>query len=214
MAVRSTVTEVDEGASRNTANGPGADRALLAGLGEGGAARRRAIETLYARYARRFLRYFTAHRLHDSEAQDLVQEVFVKAIRACGEFRGEARVDTWLWAIARNSLMSHYRKRRPEAVPLDEEDLDLIVDAQPELHVPPAGGGSQADACVAEGLKRFRAAFPEPGQVLALLVIDEWSIEQIAHFLGRTPGATREYLSQCRKKLRPYIVHCLELLSE
>ena len=58
------------------------------------------------------------------------------------------------------------------------------------------------------------ADFPDRARAIGFLVIEEWSVEDIARALGRTPGATREFLSQCRKKLRPYIEDCLELLEE
>lgn len=191
---------------------PEAERALLAKIAAGGEARRQGVAALYRRFAGRLGRYFSAHRLSPAEADDLVQEVFVNVVRACGEFRAESRVDTWLWAIARNSLMSHFRRRRPETS-LDEQDLDELAANDPRLQVHQAVPGQTADDCVAEGLARFREAFPERGEVLARLVLEEWSSEQIAKFLGRTPGATREYLSQCRKKLKPFIERCLELLN-
>ncbi len=192
---------------------PEAERQLLRRIAEGGAARRAAVSELYRRFAGRFRRYFRGHRVSDETSEDLVQEVFIKVVRACGDFRGDARADTWLWVIARNTLMSHLRARLPE-MSMDDEQLEALADTAPGLQVEAAQTGAGVEGCVGEGIAHFSRAFPERGEVLALLVQREWSIELIADFLGRTPGATREYLSQCRKKLKPFVAHCLELLKD
>jgi len=188
---------------------------LLQRLALGGEARRQAVAALYHSFAPRFRRYFRAQRLGDADAEDLVQDVFVKVVRACGEFRGEARADTWLWAIARNSLISRLRGRLPD-VPLEDLDLDQLCAANPALQAaaPDAAPPGGVDDCVQQGIVRFGADFPDRARAITFLVIEEWSVEDIAHALGRTPGATREFLSQCRKKLQPYIEHCIELLED
>lgn len=192
---------------------PEAERLLLHRIAEGGAARQAAIAELYRRYAGRFRGYFRNHRLSDETAEDLVQELFIKVVRACGDFRGDARADTWLWAIARNTLMSHLRSRLPE-MNMDDDQLQALADTLPALQTSAPQPADDVDGCVSAGIGEFSRVFPERGQVMVLLVQNEWSAEQIAGFLGRTPGATREYLSQCRKKLKPYIEHCLELLQD
>lgn len=198
----------------NAAGEPAAD-ALLERLAQGGEARRQAVGALYRRFAPRFRRYFRSQRLDDAAAEDLVQEVFVKVVRACGDFRGEARADTWLWAIARNSLISHFRARLPDMA-LDDLDLDQLCAANPALQAAPpdAPAAGSVEDCVQRGISRFGGDFPDRARAIGFLVIEEWSVEDIARALGRTPGATREYLSQCRKKLRPYIEECLELLEQ
>lgn len=194
---------------------PEADTHLLQRLALGGEARRQAVAALYRRFAPRFRRYFRAQRLGEAEAEDLVQDVFVKVVRACGEFRGEARADTWLWAIARNSLISRLRGRLPD-MPLEDLDLDQLCATNPALQAaaPDAAPPGGVDDCVQRGIGYFGADFPDRARAIGFLVIEEWSVEDIARALGRTPGATREYLSQCRKKLRPYIEHCLEFLGD
>ncbi len=198
----------------NAEGEPAAD-ALLEQLSQGGEARRQAVGALYRRFAPRFRRYFRSQRLGDAEAEDLVQEVFVKVVRACGDFRGEARADTWLWAIARNSLISRFRSRLPD-MSLDDLDLDQLCAANPALQAAGPGGAPAGgvDDCVQRGIGRFGEDFPDRARAIGFLVIEEWPVEDIARVLGRTPGATREFLSQCRKKLRPYIEECLELLED
>ena len=68
------------------------------------------------------------------------------------------------------------------------------------------------DECVNSGLEVFGRREPERHLAITLQV-DGHSIEEIGLRIGRTIAATKEYLSQCRKKLQPYIAHCTELLS-
>ena len=68
------------------------------------------------------------------------------------------------------------------------------------------------DACVAAGLLAFSADMPERAFVLGLQM-DGLSIDAIGLQIGRSIAATKEYLSQCRKKIQPFIAHCADLLS-
>ena len=52
-----------------------------------------------------------------------------------------------------------------------------------------------------------------PQLITPLLQMDGHSIEEIGLRIGRTIAATKEYLSQCKKKIQPYIAHCTELLG-
>jgi DNA-directed RNA polymerase specialized sigma24 family protein len=53
---------------------------------------------------------------------------------------------------------------------------------------------------------------PERAQVL-MLVMDGISLEDIGERIGRTAAATKTYLFECRKKLKPFVAHCAELLQ-
>lgn len=59
----------------------------------------------------------------DALADDMAQEAFIKAYKALAGFKGQAQFFTWLYQIARNQLMSHYRKKLPEP---DSEIVDKI----------------------------------------------------------------------------------------
>lgn len=68
-----------------------------------------------------------------------------------------------------------------------------------------------AEQCVSEGLDAFSKQEPERSYVL-MMQMEGSSIEEIGQLIGRTVAATKEYLSQCKKKIQPYIAHCNELL--
>jgi RNA polymerase sigma-70 factor (ECF subfamily) len=73
--------------------------------------RKEQIEQWFLRYSHdiyKFLVYYTGNR----DVEDLVQEVFIKAIKALGTFEGRAQPKTWLLAIARNTAIDYERKKR------------------------------------------------------------------------------------------------------
>ena len=97
---------------------------------------RGAFETLVARYSPRlfgFLLRFTADR---DDAEDLVQEVFVRLVRTIGDYQHDGRFEAWLFRIAANLARDRGRKisRSPKILSLNGPELT-------ERH---AGGGQAA----------------------------------------------------------------------
>jgi len=109
-------------------------------------------------------------------------------------------------ASAENSRNSQSAQRE---VFLDEEQWQ-------DLEAPMNGdrGDAQAgsiDECFDRGMDAFIAQMPERGVALNLQ-LDGASVSEIAAHLGRSVAAAKEYLSQCRKHLQPFIENCRELL--
>jgi RNA polymerase sigma-70 factor (ECF subfamily) len=69
------------------------------------------------------------------------------------------------------------------------------------------------DQCVADGLEQFAMEMPDRAVALNLY-LEGASMEDISVQIGRSVSATKEYLSQCRKKIKPYIAHCTENLAD
>jgi RNA polymerase sigma-70 factor (ECF subfamily) len=173
---------------------------------KGGKARQEGIAQLYRELAPAFLRFFMKHRVSREQAEDLVQETFVKITRACDDFRQDERFDAWAWKIARNCLMDSFRERLPDTG-LEDDMLDRLAEERSELQTEPVSDDGLAD-CVRRVFREFSAVHPARAEALSLLAYYEWGVEEMAAFLGRTRGATREYLSQCRKLMRPFMENC------
>lgn len=187
------------------------EASCLITLRQGGRPALAAISWLYRQFAARIRSYFLKHRLSEEQAQDCTQDVFVNLMRGCESFRGEVPISVWIWTIARNRLMDHYR-RQTKTVSLDDDESPMMLDTEEGLAV--EGGFSDGlQDCVHAAFEAFSREHPERAHVLYLVAWEEQAIESIAHFLGRTLGATREYISQCRKRLRPYLERCRDYLS-
>lgn len=181
-------------------------RACLLRIAGGGKQAEVAMERLFRLYASRIKAFFRHHRMTEEEAADLLQETFIKIYRSAGKFKGESRVSTWVWAIARNCMLDHLRSKK------SHDSLDELLEAgdAPEALIDDPATEVERDMrnCVQRGFLSFARAFPERAYALRLAAFEGWEMDELATFLSRTPAATREYISQCRKKLSPFLEPC------
>lgn len=198
--------------AENRGAGPDArareDASLVALLRADGKPRQAGITQLYARYGREFRGYFRRHGAAEADAEDLLQETFIKVIRAIDTWNGTGALEAWLWTIARNTLTSQLRSAggRP-TTSLDDveaEASEVLVSRHASTAV-----SDPADAdCVARGLQAFASKFAEYAHVLERVALDDWGYDELSQYRGCSEGAAREYLSQCRKRLWQFIKHC------
>jgi RNA polymerase sigma-70 factor (ECF subfamily) len=89
-----------------------------------------AFERLYARHRGGTYRYLLRHTGNRATAEELHQEVWLKVVRARDAWSPQARFTTWLYTIARNGLVDHWRARRgTRFVSLDDEGVESAVEA-------------------------------------------------------------------------------------
>jgi RNA polymerase sigma-70 factor (ECF subfamily) len=185
------------------------DQECLDHIRRGGKPRADGISQLYRAYVRRFIAYLVKHRVPREHAEEVVQDVFINIVRHCDNFRGDTRIDAWMWSILRNALIDYTRRQRPEFAVEDDELINLAgAIVEPEL-----GNATEIDECVRKAFAAFAAANSDRAQVLSLVAFEGWSIDDVAAMLKRTPGATREYISQCRKKLKDFLQPCRQFLA-
>lgn len=185
------------------------DAADLAAIRQGGPTATKAVTRLYQSYRRPLLGYFMRKGVDAAEAEDLLQEVFISVTRQAGSFRGESKVSTWIYRIAENRFIDQVRRKKPEDQ-VDDEAWGKVADT---LAHDQSNPGQAVDDCVSRALQQFARQSSERAEALRRVALDDWSIDDLAHFLGRTNAATREYLSQTRKKVREFMQPCLELLG-
>src|SRR6202453_2526546 len=80
-----------------------------------------AFETLVGRYERKIFRLTQNITQNREDAEDSMQEAFLKAFEHLGEFQGNSRFYTWLVRIAVNQALMKLRRRRPNHVSIDQE---------------------------------------------------------------------------------------------
>ena len=114
------------GAAPATAADESDESQMLAYAGGSG----EAFEKLYARHRGGTYRYLLRHTGNSATAEELHQEVWLKVVRARGAWSPQARFSTWLYTIARNGLIDHWRTRRgARFVSLDDEGVESAVEA-------------------------------------------------------------------------------------
>jgi RNA polymerase sigma-70 factor (ECF subfamily) len=185
---------------------------------EGGAAIEGALRLLDRSYFGALYRE-SVRGLKDREsARDLVQDTFIKVWLRCATFQGDSELLPWIKSILRHGLLDRLRKSVDE-VALDTvqdqpgETLLRIAELSEESIPQPDSDAARAqlDACFQRCWRRFEAASPSHALVMAWIVEDSLSHEQIGELLGRTPGATREFISQCRKRARLHLAEWYQL---
>ena len=190
------------------------DEKLLEHLSAGGSRQTAALQRLYQGKGREFGRFFVSRGLSRQDADDVLQETILKILQHAASFRGAGTINGWMWQIARNTLIDYQRRQASsQEHSLDDEQWERAINQESSLQVTDDPDPARlAEDCVAKGLARFAIEEPERAYAMELFVegIDGY---EIADRIGRKYGATREYLSQCRQRLAPFIEHCLPLLS-
>jgi RNA polymerase sigma-70 factor (ECF subfamily) len=153
------------------------------------------------RHNRRLFRTARGIVRDDAEAEDIVQETYVRAFTNLTAFRGEAGIATWLTRIAMNEALGRLRRRRPRA---DLAELETGGDARVVLF--PAPPGPEAEAGRSEVRHLLEAcidALPGPQRmVLILRDIEGLSAEATAAQLGIRPETVKTRLHRARRRLR------------
>jgi len=137
------------------------------------------------------------------EAEDAVQDIFLKAYRARKNFRGDSAVYTWLYRIAVNSLNDHLKKRKRSPAAAGGYDFCDWEKAGAVSR----GSESAEDGYVRdENMGRIREAIldlpPKYRAVFVLNVIEGYSHREIAKILGISPGTARVARVRAAKKIR------------
>lgn len=172
--------------------------------------RRAAVESLYALLAGRLKRFFARHGGSAAESEDWCQETFIRILRSVEAYRGgPGEFMPWVWTIARNVARDAFR-RGGGRVHVDIDDLE-VADVPVDDGADTQGRVEQESVadCVRRAFADFARDHPGRAECLSWLATDRMDIAAVAGVLGRSVAATREYLSQCRKKLRPYLEPCL-----
>jgi RNA polymerase sigma-70 factor (ECF subfamily) len=148
---------------------------------------REAFGELYLRYARMVHAILLA-RVPAGEAEDLVQDVFISAMRQLRGLRTAAAFRGWLAAIARNRAIDYFRDARQRA-PLDE----------PTIRKQNADGGCEQAFLVLDRIRRLPEAYRE---TLILRLVEGMTGPEIAERTGLTPESVRVNLCRGMKMLR------------
>ncbi len=154
---------------------------------------REAFDRLVLRYQRDVYRLCYRFVNNHEDANDLAQEVFLRAWRAIARFRGESSFSTWLYRIAVNASLNFRAVRRPAAQELPDGLADPVPGAEARLE-------SDDEA------RRVRAAIarlPEKQRAtLILKVYHELTHEEVAEILGSTVGTVKANLFHALGNLR------------
>jgi RNA polymerase sigma-70 factor (ECF subfamily) len=166
-----------------------------------------AFRTIMQRHNRRLYRVARGILGDDTEAEDVVQESWMRAFQSLASWRAESAFTTWLTRIVINEALGRKRKRRPT---VEVSDLDLI-DEQGEARVLifpgiRPGDDPEVDASRAE-VRRLRENaiddLPDSFRVVFVMrEVEQMSVEETASQLDIPPETVKTRLHRARRRLR------------
>ena len=163
-------------------------RACLEGDGQ-------AFERLVVRHQRQvYLLCFRFLGNHE-DASEVAQDVFVRAYRALGSFKGQAAFTTWLYRIGVNQCLNRLSSRRPPLEPLDEAKIERTRDEPADRSMLRQERAARVRRAISQLPEKQRAT-------LILRAYHELPHDEIARVLGGSVGAAKTNLHHALKRLR------------
>lgn len=145
------------------------------------------------------LRGYIRTRVNDhAAAEDILQDVFLKALRKEHQLQSSAKVEGWLFLIARNAIIDHYRKHKPSI----EVPNDLAADTGEE---PEPENAEELRA----SFRRMVFSLPEPyREALILTEFEGLTQKQLAERLGISLSGAKSRVQRGREKLKEALLEC------
>jgi RNA polymerase sigma factor (sigma-70 family) len=160
-------------------------------------------QALFAQLVQRYQQYvFTlVLRFTDSreDAEEISQDVFVKAYRSLADFRGESKFSTWLYTVVRTSSITFLRKKKLDTTSLDNERTFLQLENRESGFNANTMEQKSRHAMVNAAI---RLLSPDDGQIITLFYKGEQSLEEIGRIMGMEPNTVKVRLHRARNRLR------------
>lgn len=160
---------------------------------------REAFGEVIRRYSE--LLYWQIRRMVNShdDANDLLQNTFMKAWQALDNFRGDAKLSTWLYKIAINESLNHLeRERRRQEIPIGNESASIANTIEADEWV----DGDELSL----KLRKAVASLPEKQRlVFNMKYFDDMKYEQMSEILGTSVGALKASYHLAVKKIEQYL---------
>ncbi len=160
---------------------------------------------LMTRYEARILRYIhRISRLTPEEAEDLLQEIFIKAYRQLNRFNPKLKFSSWIYRIAHNETISQYRKNKSYSATLDSfienDDADRLAGLIGETLEIDNDYISRENA---EKVNAALARLPDKyREVLILRYFEDQSYKEISDILRKPPGTVATLINRAKSKFR------------
>ena len=141
------------------------------------------------------LRYTTSRE----DAEEIAQDVFVKAYRSLADFRGESKFSTWLYTIVTTTCITFLRKKKVPVHSLDNEHIFEVADNQnATFRANQVEQKSKAQA-INEAIKLLSV---DDARIITLFYQAEQSLEEIGRIIGVDPNTAKVKLHRARQRLK------------
>ena len=187
---------------------PNSDQQLVERVQKGD---QRAFDMLVLKYQHKIIAIVSRYIKDNAEVYDVVQEAFIKAYRALGNFRGDSAFYTWLYRIAINTAKNHLvsRGRRPPSSDVDIDEADYYDGSEPLRDIESPEGAMARDQLQAVVDKAIASLPEDLRTALTLREMEGLSYEDIAAVMDCPVGTVRSRIFRAReavdKAIRPLL---------
>jgi RNA polymerase sigma-70 factor (ECF subfamily) len=155
------------------------------------------LEAIWDRFSRRLLSFIRSRTNDDMEADDILQEVFIRVHQHLCCLPQPEKLEPWIYQISRNLIVDHYRRRKelvevPESLPAEPD----LPEEEPETEL-------------ALSLQEMIDQLPEPDrQALMMSEYQRISQKEMAEQLGLSFSGAKSRVQRAREKLRMLLLAC------
>jgi RNA polymerase sigma-70 factor (ECF subfamily) len=164
-----------------------------------------AFRQIMVRYNRRLYRIARGIVRNDADAEDVIQEAYVKAFMHLADFRGESTLATWLGRITINEALGRLRKKRSpsEAVHSEAQRNEAQIIPFPQMTTTDDPEKTMAQRQILQLVEQATDKLPENFRLVFITrVIEGMSVEETAEILGIQPETVKTRLHRARKLVR------------
>ena len=160
---------------------------------------RKGFEMIVTLYSQQIYWQIRRMVLSHDDANDLLQNTFIKAWTNLGYFRGEAKISTWLYRIAFNECITFLNKKRAvNTIHIDDPEATMLN----SLEADPYFNGNQAQ----KALQKAILTLPERQRmVFNLKYFQEMKYEEMSEIFGTTVGSLKASYHHAVKKIEKYL---------
>src|SRR5215469_18805823 len=164
-----------------------------------------AVRAIIKAHNRRLYRLARGILRNDNEAEDVVQETYVRAFTHLAEFRGDSSLSTWLSRIAMNDALGRLRRQRPgvELSTLPSGTVEAQIIQFPLLSDTDDPEKTMAQREIQHVVEGAIDELPEPFRMVFITrVVEGMNVEETADILGLKPETVKTRLFRARTMLR------------
>lgn len=150
----------------------------------------------YQNYVFTLVLRFTDNR---EDAEEISQDIFVKAYRSLADFRGDAKFSTWLYTVVRTSCITFLRKKKLDTTSIDNERTFVQLENRESGFRANTIEQKSRHAMVNEAI---RLLSPDDSQIITLFYKGEQSLDEIGRVMGLDPNTVKVKLHRARNRLK------------
>jgi RNA polymerase sigma-70 factor (ECF subfamily) len=133
------------------------------------------------------------------DAEEVAQDVFIKAYRSLADFRGESKFSTWLYTITNTTCITFLRKKKLDVHSLDNEKVFEVADSKDSGFRANLIEQKSRVSMVNEAIAMLS---PDDAEIITLFYKAEQNLEEIARILGIESNTAKVRLHRARTRLK------------